>query len=48
MKVADAYSNLGDVCMKLVTEGKVPSAQKDLKLQEAKKYYTVRHASRGF
>lgn len=40
VEVADTYTNLGDVCMKLVTEGK--TKQRDLKLQEAKKYYTVR------
>lgn len=33
MEVADCYTNLGEVCLKLVAEGKKE------KLAEAKKYY---------
>lgn len=48
IEVCDVYSNLGDVCMKLVAEydqGKQKnSTDKQMKLDEAKKYYT--HAQR--
>lgn len=46
IEVADIYSNLGDVCMKLVAEfdqkqsKKKNQNEKQSKLDEAKKYYT--------
>ncbi|CAF0744449.1 unnamed protein product [Didymodactylos carnosus] len=38
IEVCDVYASLGDVCMKLVAEGK--EKEKQTKLDEAKKYYT--------
>jgi len=40
IEVADVYTNLGAVCMKLITEGKLMTKERDEKLGEAKKYYT--------
>lgn len=51
IEVCDVYSNLGDICMKLVAEAdqkkkptkNQPKTDKQLKLDEAKKYYTEAH-----
>jgi tetratricopeptide (TPR) repeat protein len=41
IEVCDVYSNLGDICMKLVAESdKKKPLDKQSKLDEAKKYYT--------
>ncbi|CAF1410302.1 unnamed protein product [Adineta steineri] len=43
IEVCDVYSNLGDICMKLVAESHEKNSKqnnKQLKLDEAKKYYT--------
>ncbi|CAF4772949.1 unnamed protein product [Rotaria sp. Silwood1] len=52
IEVCDVYSNLGDICMKIVAEmdsktnnekTKEESTEKQAKLDEAKKYYTEAH-----